>query len=257
MVQSQYQSNVRHIRRKRSAAPVFGLWLFLLFICLLTTYFFIHSAFFSVQNIEVEGNTALQRERIIETSGLNYGTNIFSMDTNEAILKIKMYPSVKEVMIKRKLPNTLQISVDERVPLALVVGQNGFIIVDNEGIFLKKVTDLKDLNMPVISGIPVDDSGRPGSSIMTPSLDAALKVAELMNETLRENVTEIMAPSPLSLTLKTVQGVKVLFGEPNDFERKVKLMEKLLTKNGAVINEQTVEYIDLRYDTSPVIKRKS
>jgi cell division septal protein FtsQ len=69
-------------------------------------------------------------------------------------------------------------------------------------------------------------------------------------------VAEIIAPTPESLALKTMQGVEIRFGKPEDMERKVEVIQELLIENGAIINDQTVEYIDLRYNTSPVIKRK-
>ena len=78
-----------------------------------------------------------------------------------------------------------------------------------------------------------------------------------MDKSFLVNVAQIVAPTPESLALKTVQGVEIRFGKPEDLERKLHLIQTLLLDNGAVINSQTIEYIDLRYDTTPVIKRKN
>lgn len=252
------QAKVRRIRprKRRSAAPVFGLWLFLLCCTLLAAYFFINSPYFSLQNIEVAGNISLKPLEIIEYSGLELGENIFQLDAVTAVNRINMCPKVKTVEARRVLPSTLVFTITERQPAALVVGQNGFIVVDLEAVYLEKVQALKDFQLPLISGVDVDADARPGASLATDGLNAALKLTTMLNPKFLENVAEIMAPSSLSLTLKTVQGVEVRFGEPRDLERKIGLMQSLLMENGAIINSDTVEYVDLRYDTSPVIKRK-
>lgn len=258
MEREQAEVKVRPIRpRRRNAAPVFGLWLFLLLCCLLASYFFINSPFFSLKFIQVQGNEVLAADKIIELSGLSPGINLFKTDNSEVMAKLKMHPSIKKVELTRKLPSTLTISITERTPVALVVGQDGFIVVDDEGVYIKKITDLQGVHLPLISGVEVDKNLRPGSNISTPGLEASLKLISLMDQILQENVSEIIAPSPYSLSLKTIQGVEVRFGEPVELERKVKLIQELLLVNGSIINNQTVEYIDLRYNAPPVIKRKS
>lgn len=256
-MQNTQENNVRYIRkRKNYAAPVFGLWLFLLFCCLLATYFFLNSSFFALKSIEIIGNGVISDDEVIQLSGLTTGTNLFSLKTSEATIKIDSYPNIKKVEIKRKLPNTIIINVVERQPIAMVVIQNGYALVDNEGIILKKLEITDGSELPLISQIDVGENKRPGDSIITPGLKSALNIIKQMDDEFLENITEIIAPSQYSLTLKTKTGVKILFGEEEDIGRKIMIIEKFMKKNSASINEQNVEYIDLRYDTAPVIKRK-
>lgn len=249
---------VRHIRKKRKkAAPVFGLWLFLLFCCLLASYFFLHSAYFSVGYIEVRGNEVLTSEEIVALGGLHQGGNIFIINTSEAEKRIETHPRVKDIEVKRILPQTLLIEVTERMPCAFVVGQDSFIAVDPEGVYLYKTVDLNRQRLPIISGVDVEASAGPGTDLNTAGMVSALELIEMLDQVFLANVAEIIAASPESLSLKTLQGVEVRFGKPEDLERKIKIIEELLVENGMIINEQTVEYIDLRYNTAPVIKRKS
>lgn len=244
-------------KRRRSAAPVFGLWLFLLFCCFMAAYFFLNSAFFAVKEYQIQGNTVLTGEEIIQMGELSLGTNIFKLQTQAAIERIEMHPSIKKAEIKRLLPSTVAVRVLERVPLALVVGQDGFIAVDEDGVYIKKISELKDQKIPLISQVKVDENIRPGEHLESNGLKAALQLIKLLKKEFFVNIAEILAPSQFSLTLKTVQGVEVRFGEPVDLERKIVIMEELLLENEAIINNQTVEYIDLRYQTAPVIKRKT
>ena len=165
------QENLTHAkaryirRRKRYAAPVFGLWLFLLFCCLLAAYYFMNSAYFSLQHFGVQGNSTLPAEELIQLAGLNKGTNLFRLNTGEAAAKIELHPSVREVKIKRKLPQTVNIEIRERIPVALVPAHNGVVIVDEEGYYIRQINDFKDLKLPIISGIPVQEDATPGANI--------------------------------------------------------------------------------------------
>jgi len=257
--QAERTRNTRRIRgKRRKVAPVFGLWLLLLFCCLLAGYFFINSAFFALQYINIEGNTALSDEEIIEQTGLALGTNLFRLDVNAATVKIEMYPVIKNVEIKRELPGTISVVVTERITVARVIAQDGFVEVDNEGVYLQKTTEYGGSDqLPVISGVALQEQDRPGTKLNSPGLATALKLIELMDRSILESVAEIIAASPESLSLKTIQGVEVRFGKPEELERKIQIMQQLLVENEMIINSQTVDYIDLRYDTSPVIKRKS
>lgn len=247
---------VRKIRKRRRAAPVFGLWLFLLFCCLLSTYFFLNSTYFSVNSIKVQGNNSLNADEIVALGGLSPGTNIFKLNTRQSIDKIETHPYIKKIEVSRKLPQTIILEVLERSPCAYVLGQDGFIAIDNEGVYLNKTTDIMQNTLPVISGINVGAELKPGGIIMTLGLATALELIGILDKVILDNVAEIIAPTPDSLALKTIQGVEIRFGKPEDMERKVEVIQELLIENGAIINDQTVEYIDLRYNTSPVIKRK-
>ncbi|MDX9871669.1 MAG: FtsQ-type POTRA domain-containing protein [Clostridia bacterium] len=255
----EYRPNttVKNIRkRKRRAAPIFGLWLFLLFCCFLAAYFFLNSAYFSVVHFEVSGSFLLPAEEVLNLSGLNPGANIFKLDTREAVTKIETHPYIKKAAITRKLPQTLLINVEERFARAFVLGKGEFLIVDPEGIILEKTTELKERTYPIISGVSLKEGPLPGENILTPGLKAALALVDILDEKFLSNVSEIVAATPESMILKTKQGVQIRFGPPEDLERKISLIRELLFDHGTIINDQTVEYIDLRYDTAPVIKRK-
>lgn len=248
-------THVRYIRRrKRIAAPVFGLWLFLLFACLLASYYFIHSPYFSVQQIKVSDNVNITEEEIIKQSGLSKGNNIFKVNLREAAAKINMFSWIKKVEIKRRLPSTLLIRVYERVPLALVVNNDEFIVVDKEGIYIKKVKYVNDMNLPLISDVPLSEKDICGAKVAAEGLHSALSLIELLDKEILEDVAEISSSSSQSLTLKTIEGIEIRFGEPNDLDRKIHLIENLLDEHSEIINRETVEYIDLRYNTTPVIQ---
>lgn len=252
----QESENIMYMRPNRKRRrPIIGLSLFLLFSMALSLYFFLNSAFFALKKIEVNGCNTVPKELIIELSALAPGTNLFKLDVHDAVAKIEMHPVIKSVIISRKIPHTVVLQITERTPVALVVGHDCYLAVDVEGKYIKQMNDLLDLNLPVISGVTVKENSGPGTNLSSPGLDAALQLVSLMEEPFLKNVTEIQAATPQSLTLKMLQGVEIRFGEPKNIDWKFEIIKELLMENGEIINNQTVEYIDLRSNSLPVIKK--
>ncbi|MDD2211979.1 MAG: FtsQ-type POTRA domain-containing protein [Clostridia bacterium] len=244
-------------KKRKNRASLIGLSFFLLFCLLLSFYFFINSAFFNLQEIKVSGCSIVAEDTVIKLSGLNLGTNLFKINTHEVITKLEMHPVIKTLSVFRKPPHTLVLKVEERTPLALVVGSDGYLAIDAEGIYIQQVHDLLNLNLPVISGLSLKESISLGADLTTPGLEAALQLLRLMDREFLESVAEIRAASPYSLIIKMLQGVEIHFGEPKEIEQKLQIIQELLVENEELINNQTVEYIDLRYNSLPVIKRKN
>lgn len=248
---------VTYLYKKRRKGSFLALGLFLLFCLSLSGYFFLNSAFFNLREIQVSGCQTITEDEVIDLSGLVLGTNLFHLDAGEVVKRVELHPVVKTVRVSRKIPHTVLIKVEERVPVALVVGTDSYLAVDREGVFLRKEEDFfKELTFPVITGFTVEEGVSPGANLSTPGLSAALSLLEKMDPAFLKNVAEIKATSPYSLTLQMLNGVEVRFGEPEKIERKLQLIEELLFEKGEVINDQTVEYIDLRYNSLPVIKQK-
>lgn len=242
--------------KRRNRKPVIGLSLFLLFCMLLSMYFFINSAFFNLQKIMVSGCATITEDTVIKLCGVTLGTNLLKIDKNQVRTKIEMHPVIKAVEVFRKPPYTLDLVVTERTPIAVVVGTAGYLAIDEQGIFIRHIDDLLNWNLPVISGISLAGSISLGDNLSTPGLEAALQLLRLMDKEFLAGVTEIKAASQYSLTLKMLQGVEIRFGEPENIEQKLLIIKELLIENEEIINNQTVEYLDLRYNSLPIIKRK-
>ena len=112
---------------------------FLLIIAVSTgLYFFLTSSIFDIQKISVENNSYYTSEQVIKIAGAKTGKNLFEVSFKEMKNKLLKDPYIKSVKLKRKLPSQLLIIVEERVEDAAVPYGNSFIIIDGEGMVLKK-----------------------------------------------------------------------------------------------------------------------
>ncbi len=244
-------------RNKRSkAAPMIGLWLFLLIACIGFSLLLLNSKVFDVRYIGIEGNTSIPAEDIAEIGVLMPGENIFRMNTSMIAENIVRHPQIKSVTVERKLPEQIVFVVEERKPYAYLISSEDFIVIDDEAVYLYKKSAIDNVSMPFISGVQLTGEITPGVKITNPGLIAAIELINMLGSDIMTEISGIIAENPETLTLKTLQGVEIRFGKAEDLNRKIQMMQQLLIDNAAIFNDQTIEYIDLRYDTSLVIKRK-
>lgn len=242
---------------KKQRRSLIGFSFFLLFCLFLSGYFFLNSAFFNLREIEVRGCQLADEQAIEKLSGLTKGTNLFKINKREIIAGVELHPLIKTVHLTRRIPHTVILEIEERLPFAILVGEGEYLVVDVEGVCLKQVEDLQEFNLPLISGLTVPAELTLGEELTEAGLGVALELLNSLEEGFLAEIAEIDASTPYNLTLKMLQGVVINFGSLEGIERKLQIIRELLFENEELINRQTVEYIDLRYQSLPVIKRKN
>lgn len=104
-----------------------------LLVTLLSLFLFVHSSFFYIDVITVQGADKLGSAEVIRLSGLHIGQNIFSVDGNQISHALRVHPMVKEVKVIRHWPRHLEIQVEERQAWALTPYQGAFLCLDMDG----------------------------------------------------------------------------------------------------------------------------
>ena len=130
-------------RRKKKAKVLFFTLLFILM--MMTLSILSMTVFFNADTILLEGNTRYSNEEILEAGGLKLGQNLFRLDKFRVIEQMQSLPYVKEVTIRRKLPNTLKIDVVENQPVVWVeLGEKAALL--NEEYRILEFAELIDLD---------------------------------------------------------------------------------------------------------------
>lgn len=146
-------------------------------------YFMLSSSFFDVQGINVESNSYYTKEQIISKAGARTGDNIFGVNTKkfkEALLKD---PYIKNARVKRTLPGTVVIIVEERSESAGVPYADMFVILDKDGLVLRKTN--AEPKLPLITGVVIKtmEEGSPLEVEGTGALTGSLKIVAAMEST--------------------------------------------------------------------------
>lgn len=115
---------------------------------------FLRSSYFNIKDIKVEGMNYYTGAEIVGMSGAVTGRNIiFDSGKAEIIESLESNPYFKEVNVKRKLPSTLIIQVVERPQTAAILFGDSFIVIDDEGVVLRK-TDV-DPKLTLLTGLTI------------------------------------------------------------------------------------------------------
>ena len=143
-------------RKKRRMKFVVKLGVFLL-ICSAVVVM-LKAPFFNVKNYEVEGNSYYSDEEILVMGNCKTGGNIFiGTDTGDIKARLEKDAYMAFVKVKRVLPDTICIQLEERKQTAAIVYGEKYVVVDGEGTVLRKtgvmpkITVLKGLTISKLS----------------------------------------------------------------------------------------------------------
>lgn len=109
-IEAKRNQRKKKIRKRRLI--VFSV--FMLLVCAVVLFVLLKTKLFPVKNISASGSALYTAEQIVEASGIDGKTPIFGISekkTEENI--IKMLPFIESVKIKRKFPDSVQITVTD------------------------------------------------------------------------------------------------------------------------------------------------
>lgn len=234
----------------------FGSVLFaMLFIVLIIV---IASLFFKMEIIEVKGNSRYTAEEIVSKSGLNIGSNLFLFEKYSIVESIKSsMPYIDTVLIRRKLPSALEITVTERKEAAVLYTGTEYITVDEMLTALSTVTPSgegiafsgEDGSIPYIIGCTAVSPVNFGSDVALSdedkrdTLKTILKAINSFDMT--KNMREINVDKLYDIKLSYRKGYTITLGNSDNVDRKLKRVDPVIK----VIGEDMGGIIDVSDST--------
>jgi len=187
---------------------------------------------FKIEHLNITGGSALSRDLVTEYTQIKEGMNLFSFNITKVWKDfIKYQPNVKTLRISRQLPDTLEINITDRVPLARI-GRKSPFVADNEGCIFSLKGSARSLS--VMTGYR-DPGMKPGCKLCGTMAMAALEVLEVSRSSeLGLFIDEVELNNPEYIVLYILDGDKVKevdlawpeMGKQNQVSRK-KLQKKL------------------------------
>ena len=192
------------------------------------------SPIFNIKNIEVYGNSRISSDTIISLSGLNIEQNIFSFWTSDIKDAIKQNAYIDNVEISRKLPDSIEIKVEERTATYMLTLGNAYVYINNQG-YILEITS-KKLEVPVLIGYntPAEEIIE-GSRLNETDLEKLNDVLKIMEATssgdnnLSELITQIDISDKNNYILDlSSEKKKIYLGDVSDLSTKVLWINKIL-----------------------------
>lgn len=129
--------------RNRKKRDVFGIVRFLLVLVLVGQG--VRVAFTSprmrLKEVRVEGTSRFTPAQIIQMGHVPVNQNIFRVNLVRVSEALKHAPVIKEAAVKRELPDTLRVEVQERHPAILVRSESGAYHADSDGVLFERAPD--------------------------------------------------------------------------------------------------------------------
>ncbi|MDR1496028.1 MAG: FtsQ-type POTRA domain-containing protein [Clostridiales Family XIII bacterium] len=223
-------------RRKKN----FFLAIVVVILILVGLYFGATSDIFSIDNISVKSSGQhFTIAKVAELSGIKKGDNLWKTRTGKAEERLKKDPYIENAEIKRRLPGTIEITIDEREENYVIRVGDGFAVMDWSGMVLRLAG--KAPEAPLIEGVEADKAAT-GSAIEVSRELLLADIVKLLEDTERSglyfkrvNVTDVGVVAYIYDTL----SVKGRLENVDDGLDKVKLvmldLMKQKIKRGTII----------------------
>ncbi len=108
---------------------------------------------FSLEQVTMSGQKTRTKDALLARAGIKMGQNVFSIDLDAARTKMLGDPYVKNAVLARKLPDTIVVDIEERVPAAVVALGSDTFLVTRDGETFKRLEATDPADLPVITGL--------------------------------------------------------------------------------------------------------
>lgn len=203
-----------------------------------------HSARFRVGRVLAAGGGYAPEREIRKVTEPYLGKNIFAADLDALQAKLEAQPWISTARVKRRIPDTLLIQIEERVPQVLVKVRDGVYMADGEGILLDRFgPEYSDYNFPILTGLD-----RVGRDTLKKRIQTGAAFVDFLYKTrpqLADQVSEVDMEDDRDLEVRLNDGGPPLKVSPDAFG--LNLDNYLAMRNYIASNYGDVKYVDLRW----------
>ena len=225
----------RQILKKKKRIKLMLKFTALLIIIIAGIIFALVSPIFNIKEINVSNNNQINTETIISLSQLNLGQNIFKFNKNKVNKNIKTNAYIESVEIKRKLPNKVQIQIEERKQEYNVEFLNGYAYINNQG-YILQISEEKQA-LPTIQGISTpDEQIVEGNRLNSEDLEKLEVIIQIMNicknYELDSKITNIDISTKDEYTLYLEEEKKTIYlGDKSNLSNKMLYVQVIIEEN--------------------------
>ncbi|MGO9137296.1 MAG: cell division protein FtsQ/DivIB [Syntrophales bacterium] len=193
--------------------------------CMIFGYnFTVSSPYFEIKDIVIRGCKELTEKEVLSYAAIKPSQNLLAINLGTIARRIESNPWVKEVSIGREFPNRLVIDLQERTAVALVKSDNGFNLLDLDGVAFKKLEKNDEVDIPVLNVYYSDVND---SALFAKSLELLRYLSASKEFPTIRNIAEIHGHEVFGLSLFTDSGLCIRLGF-DSYENKLKRLNTVM-----------------------------
>jgi cell division protein FtsQ len=208
----------------------------------------LRSPLLDVDAVAVAGAEHTSAAVVIEQTEIPLGEQLMDVDLRTAGTRVAELPWVDDVHIHRGLDGTVDVTVTERTPVAMVGAGDAAVLVDGEGRVLAPAAEAPDVASGLVRFVLPASPPAPGDYLPA-SADEALALAARLAATPGLGMELVLGDEVLG---RLSSGIEVRFGAPTNVDAKVRSLRTML----AGVDLTCAAMIDVRSPGSPVLTRE-
>lgn len=210
---------------------------------------YMYTGVLNVGEVKVVGNRRLDAGYLRALSGITSRTHLLRMDVKAVERALLSEPYVAEVKVGRRFPRTVILQVREKEPMAVVMQNGKYHLVDSEGMVLESREErgggLVEIpcreSRPLYPGVRLEDMDLPRFATIIREMPGALR-----------EVTESVGFQDGDGFFLRAADTMVVIGDTNEVARKLEIAWLALQEMSARYGR--LAYVDVTYPDHPVIK---
>lgn len=224
----------------------------------LSHYLVFRSALFSVKYIHVQGLDQLNESLIVELSEIKPHDQLFGFKLDDVEKRIEKHPYIRQVEVRRKNHNTVNIVVIEREEYAIIPYMGSYVTLDEEMFVLKISDGVLSNNLSVVTGIEFTSLtiGQQAQAVNTESLGTAFRVLGAAKEAeIIDIISEVNLDQNGQVTIVIFNGIEARLGYvDNPAYTMLALKEAVITLHTRDMKDVI---IDMRYEGHMTVRQRS
>lgn len=222
---------------------------------------------FPVEKVTVSGVEHITAEEMTDLAAVPQDTTLIRVDTAAIESRLESNPWVKDAVVERVFPDTINLKITERKITAVVE-----VLVDDsktaqtwalasDGMWLMRIPDksseegkqlasqiYEDVdNTLKISQVPYGSTPEAGTICKNANISNALSIIDGMTTDLASQVKQVSASSSESTTLILDNGIEIAFGDSSNIRDKERVCLQLMEEY-----PNQISYINVRVVNKPV-----
>ncbi len=223
----------------------------------------------TLAKISLTGNYTIPREEILGMARLS-DSIINSDEINIDLIqdRISKHPEIKKAFVSKEQPSELKIDIIERRPVAILSVDNEMKLIDDELEIFQFKTSSKMYDLPVISGVRINNHPDPMKKYNREDLRLALFIilnSYKESKAVYNNISEVnLADTGKVIVYLTEDSCPFYFPRKKNESISNKEYQNLLINKLAVFEsylkqsldnhlKKQIQYVDLRYDNAIIV----
>ena len=210
----------------------------------------VYSPLFTFQQLVVHGNVHLDENELCEIARIHYGQRLFELKTDEMTTNLLRDLRIESAVVRRQLPHKIEMDIVERIPVATVACDYGYLDFDRQGKVIASYRSLKGADIPIITGVKLRDLYI-GDDNNNPQVAQAISFLARIDPADIGEISEVSLRNPDAVVAYTKTALPIRLGQLTGIPDKAALTQDFLRDQKTT--RHTVEYVDFSYD-APFIK---